>query len=120
MWNSGVIALPARDRQLADDALRLYDELAGRGVRHFATEQLVESLVLSRAGSLSAADPWFTHYWGNKAGYDREISRRLADAFIEGMSVTDAAAQYRQRPIDLPAEVRPTKTQKLRRWLRNP
>jgi hypothetical protein len=117
MWNSGVIALPAGDRQLVEDTLRLYDDLAARGVRHFATEQLVESLVMSRAGSLSAAEPWFTHYWGNKRGYDAEISQRLANAFIEGMSVAEAATRYRERPIDLPAEVRPSNTQKIRQWL---
>ena len=57
------------------------------------------------------------HYWGNKAGYDAEISRRLADAFIEGLSVKEAAARYRAQPIDLPAEVRPTRIEKIARWL---
>jgi hypothetical protein len=117
MWNSGVLAAPAADRALFDQALKLYDDMAAAGIRHFATEQLVEGIVLGRTGRLRAADSWFVHYWGNKAGYDAEISRRLADAFIEGLSVKDAAARYREQPIDLPAEVRPTGVGKIARWL---
>ena len=71
------------------------------GVRHFATEQLVEGVVLGRTGRLRPAEEWFAHYWGNRSGYDAEIARRLADAFIEGLSVKEAAARYRERPIDL-------------------
>ena len=117
MWNSGVIALPASALPLVERALALYDELGAAGIRHFATEQLVESLVFARAARLRAADRWFAHYWGNKDGYDVEIARRLADAFIEGLSVKDAAERYRECPIDLPVEVRPTRQHKLRRWL---
>lgn len=116
MWNSGVIALQATDRALMAEALRLYDDMAAARVRHFATEQLVEGLVLGRTGRLRAADGWFTHYWGNKAGYDAEIARSLSDAFIEGMSVKEAAARYRANPIALPAEVRASPRQKWRRW----
>jgi hypothetical protein len=118
MWNSGVLAIPAGDRGLIDEALALYDTLGAAGVRHFATEQLVEGVVLGRTGRLKPAEEWFVHYWGNKRGYDAEIARRLADAFIEGLSVKEAAARYRRQPIDLPGEVRPTKRQKLGRWLR--
>jgi hypothetical protein len=118
MWNSGVIAALSADRPLVEEALRLYDELAGKGIRHFATEQLVESFVFGRTGRLQPAMPWFVHYWGNKAGYDAEIARRLSEAFIEGLSVKEAAAQFARRPIDLPPEVRPTRTEKLRRWLK--
>lgn len=120
MWNSGVIALPAAERALANQALRFYDELADAGLRHFATEQLVEGLVFAGTGRLHEAAPWFTHYWGNKAGYDQEIARRLSDAFIEGMSVKEAAEALQRNPIALPAEVRPRTHEKLRRWLRRP
>ena len=112
MWNSGVLALPAADRGLLDEALALYDALGAAGVRHFATEQLVEGVVLGRTGRLKPAEEWFAHYWGNKPGYDAEIARRLADAFIEGLSVKDAAARYREKPIDLPVEVRRTSAEK--------
>jgi hypothetical protein len=117
MWNSGVLALPAADRGLLDSALAMYDALGAAGVRHFATEQLVEGIVLGRTGRLKPAAPWFAHYWGNKPGYDVEISRRLADAFIEGLTVKDAAARYRDNPIELPVEIRQTRRQKLARWI---
>jgi hypothetical protein len=116
MWNSGVLGVPTADRGLLDEAIALYDRLGDDGLRHFATEQLVEGVILGRTGRLHAAEEWFTHYWGNKPGYDAEIACRLADAFIEGMSVKEAAAHYRQRPIDLPAEVRRTRAEKLARW----
>ena len=118
MWNSGVLAVPASDRALLDQALEMYDQLGASGLRHFATEQLVEGVVLGRTGRLRAAEEWFAHYWGNKPGYDAEIARRLADYFIEGLSVKEAAARYREKPIDLPAEVRLSKRQKLNSWLR--
>ncbi len=117
MWNSGVLAIGPADRGLLDEALAMYDALAVSGPRHFATEQLVEGVVLGRTGRLHPAEEWFAHYWGNKPGYDAELSRRLADAFIEGLSVKDAAARYRENPIDLPVEVRQTKRQKLVRWI---
>jgi len=118
MWNSGVLALPPGDRGLLDEALAMYDALGAAGVRHFATEQLVEGVVLGRTGRLKPAEEWFTHYWGNKRGHDAEIARRLADAFIEGMSVKDAAVRYRAQPIALPVEVRQTRREKLARWFR--
>lgn len=117
MWNSGVVAAPAGDRALLEEAIALYDEMGRRGFRHFAAEQLAEALVLGRTGRLRAAEPWFAHYWGNRAGYDAEIARRLSEAFLEGMSVKEAAEAYRRRPIALPTEVRQTRSQKIRRWL---
>jgi hypothetical protein len=113
MWNSGVLAIPSLDSRLLDAALEMYDALGAGGVRHFATEQLVEGVVLGRTGRLKPAEPWFIHYWGNKSGYDAEISQFLANAFIDGMSVKDAAGRYRDNPIDLPPEVRPTQYEKL-------
>ena len=113
MWNSGVLAIPSGDRDLLDASLEMYDALGADGVRHFATEQLVEGIVLGRTGRLKPAEEWFIHYWGNKSGYDTEVSRFLADAFIDGLSVKEAAALYREHPIDLPPEVRPTLFQKV-------
>lgn len=117
MWNSGVIGLSAADRPLLDQAIALYDQMGERGFRHFAAEQLAEGLVFSRTGRLRAAEPWFDHYWGNRAGYDAVIARRLSDAFLEGLSVKAAAAGYARAPIQLPVEVRATRAEKLRRWL---
>ena len=117
MWNSGVLAVPAADRVLLDQSIDLYDRLGAAGLRHFATEQLVEGVIFGRTGRLHAADRWFAHYWGNKPGYDAEIARRLADAFIEGLTVKEAAARYRDTPIELPVERRPGKAEKLGRWI---
>lgn len=113
MWNSGVLAIPSGDRALLDASLEMYDRLGNDGVRHFATEQLVEGIVLGRTGRLKPAEEWFLHYWGNKPGFDPELSRFLANAFLDGMSVKEAAALYREQPIELPPEVRPTAWQKL-------
>lgn len=113
MWNSGVLALPAEDASLLEHALSLYDAMAAAGIRHFATEQLVAGLVMSRTGRLRSAEPWFTHYWGNKEAYDREIAARL-DTGLTPATLADA---LRRNPITLPAEVRPTKLDKIRRWL---
>lgn len=120
MWNSGVLALPVPDLPLIDRALTLYDAMAAAGIRHFATEQLVVGGILGRTGRLREAAPWFTHYWGNKAQYDGEIQRRLGEARAAGLSPAAAAADLRTRPIDLPAELRPGKLEKLRRWLALP
>ena len=117
MWNSGVLGVPASDRTLLDQAIDLYDRLGNDGLRHFATEQLVEGVIFGRTGRLQAADQWFAHYWGNKPGYDAEIARRLADAFIEGLTVKEAAARFRENPIRLPVEVRRTKLEKIGAWL---
>ena len=48
-----------------------------RAARHFATEQLVEGVVLGRTGRLRPAAPWFTHYWGNKPAHTAAIDARL-------------------------------------------
>ena len=117
MWNSGVVALPESDRALVEEAIGLYEQMAAKGIRHIATEQLVESVVFARTGRLRAAQPWFAHYRGNKEGYDGEIARRLADAFIDGLTVKEAAADYTRRPIDLPLEMRRTRPPKVHRWL---
>ena len=117
MWNSGVLAVPTVDRPLLDQAIDLYDRLGAAGLRHFATEQLVEGVIFGRTGRLRPAQEWFVHYWGNKPGYDAEIARRLADAFIEGLTVKEAAARYREDSIALPVERRPGRGEKLGRWI---
>ena len=77
-----------------------------------------KGVILGRTGRLHAAEEWFAHYWGNKPGYDAEIARRLADAFIEGLTVKEAAARLpREAPIDLPVEVRRSRAEKLAIWL---
>ena len=117
MWNSGVLALPAADARLLDDALALYDAVASAGIRHFATEQLVAGLVLGRTGRLRETHQWFTHYWGNKKQWDQEIALRLEAAHRGGMTPVEAADALRGDPITLPAELRPGKIEKVKKWL---
>ena len=117
MWNSGVLAAPAADRALFDQALQFYDAIAAAGGRHFATEQLVEGVVLGRTRRLRPAARWFTHYWGNKPAHTEAIDAWLEAARSEGLSVEECAARYRQDPIDLPHEVRLTAREKVARWL---
>ncbi|HXG55477.1 MAG TPA: hypothetical protein VNJ03_08885 [Vicinamibacterales bacterium] len=117
MWNSGVVAVPATDEGLIQEALALYDAMAGAGIRHFATEQLVVGLVLERSGRLREAREWFTHYWGNKSIFTEEIQGRLRSARELGLTPEAAAAELRGNPIRLPAEARPGKWDKLKRWL---
>jgi hypothetical protein len=116
MWNSGVLAAPAADRALFDEALQFYDAMVAAGGRHFATEQLVEGVVLGRTGRLRPAAQWFTHYWGNKPAYTAAINARLDAARAEGLSVEEFAGRYREDPIDLPSEVRLTAREKVARW----
>ena len=117
MWNSGVLAAPAADRVLFDQALQFYDAMAAAGRRHFATEQLVEGVVLGRTGRLRPAAPWFTHYWGNKTGYDTAVINARLEAAQRRSVRQECAARYRQDPIDLPFEVRQTAREKIARWL---
>jgi hypothetical protein len=117
MWNSGVIAVRVADVALFDEALELYDTLGGSGVRHFATEQLVVGLVLGRTGRLREASPWFIHYWGNKPQFEREINRRLDVLRRQALSPLAAAETLRAAPVDLPAELRLGRVQKLLRWM---
>lgn len=117
MWNSGVIALPVSEASLLDQAVQLYDAVAEAGIRHFATEQLVLGQVLGRTQRLREAMPWLTHYWGNKKAFDTEIGRRLVEARAANLGPAEAAEALRRNPFTLPAEVRPGRLAKLRRWL---
>lgn len=117
MWNSGALAFRGADVNLISQALRLYDAMGQAGIRYFATEQLVAGLVFGRTGRLAEAREWFTHYWGNKEEFDREIQRRLDDARRRGVSPFEVAEELRRAPIALPAERRPGRLAKLRRWL---
>jgi hypothetical protein len=114
MWNAGVVALRSEDANLIDDALVMHDAIATAGCNHLFLEQLAISVVLGRTKRLRPASPYFAHYWGNKAAWDREIRGRLAR--VREWTLEQAADDYRQHPINLPLEVRPTPLQKLARW----
>lgn len=114
MWNAGVVALRSEDAFLIGDALVMHDAIASAGSDHLFLEQLTTSVVFGRTKRLRPASPYFAHYWGNKAGWDREIRARMARA--REWTLEQAADDYRQHPINLPLEVRPTPLQKIARW----
>jgi hypothetical protein len=116
MWNSGVLGLPSGDEGRIREALSLYDAMAAAGIRHFATEQLVVAAVLERAGHLREARQWFTHYWGNKESFSREIERRLGSIHERKLTPQAAAQEFLADPIRLPAEVRLGRVAKIRKW----
>ena len=115
MWNAGVVALRSEEAFLIGDALVMHDAIASAGSDHPFLEQLTTSVVFGRTKRLRPASPYFAHYWGNKAGWDREIRERMARA--REWTVAEAAEDYRQRPINLPLEVRLTPLKKIARWL---
>ena len=116
MWNAGVVALRSEDAFLVADALVMHDAIATAGADHPFLEQLATSVVFGRTQRVKPAAPYFVHYWGNKEGWDVEIRRRMARA--RDWTLSQAAEDYRQHPINLPLEVRPTRLQKMRRWFR--
>jgi hypothetical protein len=116
MWNAGVVALRSEDAFLINDALVMHDAIASAGADHPFLEQLTTSVVFGRTKRLRPASPYFAHYWGNKAGWDVEIRTRMARA--REWTLAQAAEDYRQNPINLPLEVRPSRLQKIRRWFR--
>ena len=116
MWNAGVVALRSEDAFLVADALVMHDAIAAAGADHPFLEQLATSVVFGRTKRVKPAAPYFAHYWGNKVGWDVEIRNRMAQA--RDWTLSQAAEDYRQHPINLPLEVRPTRLQKLGRWFR--
>ena len=108
MWNSGVLAAPAADRGLFDQMLQFYDAIAAAGGRHFATEQLVEGVVLGRTGRLRPAAGGSRTTGETRPRTPRRSTPGSAAARSEGLSVEECAARYRQDRIGLPDEVRLT------------
>ncbi|TMA25830.1 MAG: hypothetical protein E6J78_16135 [Deltaproteobacteria bacterium] len=108
LWNSGVVALGAQNLQLLPKALRLCDEMTAAGVESWLIEQLAQSIVYQSTGRLRAAKPFIDHYWGNKAGYNESVRKRLATVLMRGMSVEQAVEYVREHPIpQRPLRVKP-------------
>lgn len=113
MWNAGVVGLagPGRGETIAR-ILAVADDLLAAIPGLWTAEQFAFSLVLSRHGGLFAAEPWFAHYYDNKAAWDHAIDRRLAGLLLSGGGAAEALALVRDDPIALPVQVR------IRRWQR--
>jgi hypothetical protein len=111
MWNGGVIGVSGHHRGVADRALAVFDEMK-QASGHFALEQLAYSIVFPAYGPVRAANDLFVHYWGNRAGFDRQIARFLSAALMEGLTPRAAGARLRAAPIDGPIDGRIPKWQR--------
>ncbi len=117
MWNTGVTALGRADAPLIDRALAATDAMLAAGIRHYLTEQIAMSAVLTADGRADEVNPpsrapLILHYWGNKDGWNAAIAGHLATIHHRGLSVAEAAAFVRDHPITLPPVV------KIRWWHR--
>jgi hypothetical protein len=107
MWNAGVVAV--KDYALIDRALAVCDAILADGFHHTLVEQASFSLTLATTGRLHAADHAIIHYWGNKPGWEAELSRILAEALVRGLTPAEAVELVRSKPIERPLHIR-------RRW----
>jgi hypothetical protein len=73
MWNGGIIGSSRRHRGIFDRTLAVFDEMRDRS-RHFAVEQLAYSIVFPAYGTIEEASPWFDHYWGDRAVFERRTT----------------------------------------------
>lgn len=111
MWNTGVTALRRADRPLIERALAATDAMLAGGGRHYLTEQIAMSAVLTADGRARevnplGAEPQILHYWGNKDGWNAAIAGHLATIHHRGLAVADAADFLRAHPVDLPPVVK--------------
>ena len=107
MWNTGVVAVGARNRHLLERSLRLCDAMTAAGVQNYLVEQLAQSIVLQSTDRLRESRPWIDHYWGNKTGYNASVREQLATILIRQMNVADAIEYVREHPIRHPLRIKP-------------
>lgn len=111
MWNTGVTALRRADGPLIGRALAATDAMLAAGGRHYLTEQIAMSAVLTGDGRARevnppGTEPQILHYWGNKDGWNAAIAGHLATIHHRGLTAADAAAFLRAHPINLPPVVK--------------
>jgi hypothetical protein len=107
LWNSGVVAVGAANRELPSRALELCDAITAAGVQSRLVEQLSQSMILESTGRLREARGWIDHYWGNKAGYNESIREQLATVLMRRMDVEAAIDYVREHPILRPLRIKP-------------
>ncbi len=85
MWNSGVVAIPGdKALEAVRLALALNDEMCTVKVRLGVLEQFVFSLALSHTyGTISPANQWIGHYWGNKSQWNNAITAFVLQSRLE-------------------------------------
>lgn len=90
MWNSGVIALPEKDKfTLLSKALVINDQLCEEGVECRVKEQFAIGIVLEHTHKLIEAQKWIIHYWGNKEEWNLRINIFFSKKNQYGLSAED-------------------------------
>jgi hypothetical protein len=105
MWNAGVVGVGAGRLDRLARARELCDALLASGVGHWLVEQLAFCVSLGETGRLRAAEPWITHYWGNKDGFQPAIDAQLASFLCASLDPDAAALHVRRHPIHRPVRV---------------
>jgi hypothetical protein len=111
MWNSGVVGLPPHSEAALQDAMSIFKKLSPYTRKRYLAEQFSITLALSRAATLTAAEPWVFHYWYQKQDYLRAIQKFLADC--DALPLEELLHKLREQRFVLPAP-----SQKLHWWER--
>ena len=94
MWNSGIIGIPGVISQtIARQTLLLLDGMLDDGVECFNVEQFAMSVAMIEQLELNEAESVVVHYWGNKPEWESMAYDILAKAYMEQLSLEDAAEQ---------------------------
>lgn len=91
MWNSGVIAIPEKDKvALLTKALEINDQLCEEGVECRVKEQFAIGVVLENTGRVLESRQWILHYWGNKDEWNLTINNYFSKLHQCGVSALSA------------------------------
>ena len=119
MWNSGVIAIPHKDKlRLLSKALLVNDQLCEENIECRVKEQFAIGIVLESEHKLIEADKWIIHYWGNKEEWNREINlffSKMNQCRLESLDVVNVIqiSDWIKLPIN---RAKNSFGKKLQRW----
>lgn len=92
MWNSGVIALPEKDKlALLRKSLSINDQLCEDKIECRVKEQFAIGIALENSGRLLPSSQWIIHYWGNKKEWHTLINNYFSKVAQCQMTAFDAA-----------------------------
>lgn len=100
MWNSGVIAMSAKNLAAIPLALQITDEMCADNVTCFTKEQLAFGIASSQFSSLKPADHVVGHYWANKEVWEAKIGNWLTYCMMTNMSAQDMIADVKNFQFD--------------------
>ncbi len=91
MWNSGLIAIPAKDKKdLLNKALAINDQLCEEKVECRVKEQFAIGIVLDSTGKLLHGTRWVIHYWGNKEEWNQTIALYFSAIHQQALTASEA------------------------------